>query len=539
MLPPGERVLVAVSGGKDSLAVWDILRELGYEADGFCIGLGIGDYSERLDGDVRRSPSPRRGAGRSRSSTCARSTASTSRPPPTSPSACRARRAACRSATCSTTPPAAAATTPSPPATTSTTRPRCCSATCCGGTTEYLGRQLPVLPERRRLPAQGQAAGAPGRAGDGGVVRAAGHRLPGRGVPDGGGQQAPRLQGGAQRDRGGEPRAPSTPSTSGSSTEPPTRFAPATAQDERARSARASAAAPRRPGRCAPSAGSSSGPAGAEPVAVHRPRAGVAGDGLMSRLLARRASRCCCSTRSGAATSSPSPTAASSTPTPASSPTTTCIGQPEGVTVRSSTNGARYTAVRPDAVRLRAQDAPRRPGHLSEGPRADPAARRHLPRRPGAGVGRRLGRLLGGAAPRRRRGGRLRAPRGLRQPGPQERRGLPRRRGRSTRYRVEVRDVYEGIDERDLDRVVLDLPEPWRVVPHPVEALHAGGILVAYTPPIARPPSSATRSTTRRSASPRPSRSCTGPGTSRGRRCGPTTAWSPTPGSSPSARLLG
>ncbi len=29
MLRPGERVLVAVSGGKDSLAVWDILRELG------------------------------------------------------------------------------------------------------------------------------------------------------------------------------------------------------------------------------------------------------------------------------------------------------------------------------------------------------------------------------------------------------------------------------------------------------------------------------------------------------------------------------
>jgi uncharacterized protein (TIGR00269 family) len=43
MLSPGQRVLVAISGGKDSLAVWDILRDLGYEADGFCIGLGIGD----------------------------------------------------------------------------------------------------------------------------------------------------------------------------------------------------------------------------------------------------------------------------------------------------------------------------------------------------------------------------------------------------------------------------------------------------------------------------------------------------------------
>ncbi|MET0325213.1 MAG: tRNA(Ile)-lysidine synthetase [Ilumatobacteraceae bacterium] len=46
MLQPGERVLVAVSGGKDSLAVWDVLVELGYEADGLYIGLGIGEYSD-------------------------------------------------------------------------------------------------------------------------------------------------------------------------------------------------------------------------------------------------------------------------------------------------------------------------------------------------------------------------------------------------------------------------------------------------------------------------------------------------------------
>ena len=34
MLRPDDRVLVAVSGGKDSLAVWDLLTELGYRADG-------------------------------------------------------------------------------------------------------------------------------------------------------------------------------------------------------------------------------------------------------------------------------------------------------------------------------------------------------------------------------------------------------------------------------------------------------------------------------------------------------------------------
>ena len=52
------------------------------------------------------------------------------------------------------------------------------------------------------------------------------------------------------------------------------------------------------------------------------------------------------------------------------------------------------------------------------------------------------------------------------------------------RYRVEGRDVYEGIAETDLDRVVLDLPEPWRVVKHAEAALRPGGIIVAYVPSI-------------------------------------------------------
>lgn len=49
---------------------------------------------------------------------------------------------------------------------------------------------------------------------------------------------------------------------------------------------------------------------------------------------------------------------------------------------------------------------------------------------------------------------------------------------------VEVRDVYEGIDATALDRVLLDLPEPWRVVKHAEEAMHTGGILLAYLPTI-------------------------------------------------------
>lgn len=46
MLSADDRILVAVSGGKDSLAVWDILTDLGYAADGLYIGLGIGEYSD-------------------------------------------------------------------------------------------------------------------------------------------------------------------------------------------------------------------------------------------------------------------------------------------------------------------------------------------------------------------------------------------------------------------------------------------------------------------------------------------------------------
>ena len=52
------------------------------------------------------------------------------------------------------------------------------------------------------------------------------------------------------------------------------------------------------------------------------------------------------------------------------------------------------------------------------------------------------------------------------------------------KYHTELRDCYEGIDERDIDRVVLDLPEPWRVVPHAMEALRPGGIFIAYCPSI-------------------------------------------------------
>ncbi len=50
MFTPDEKILVAVSGGKDSLSLWDILLRLGYQADGLYISLGIDggvDYSRQ------------------------------------------------------------------------------------------------------------------------------------------------------------------------------------------------------------------------------------------------------------------------------------------------------------------------------------------------------------------------------------------------------------------------------------------------------------------------------------------------------------
>jgi tRNA (adenine57-N1/adenine58-N1)-methyltransferase len=53
-----------------------------------------------------------------------------------------------------------------------------------------------------------------------------------------------------------------------------------------------------------------------------------------------------------------------------------------------------------------------------------------------------------------------------------------------SRYLVEIRDIYEGIDEQGVDRIVRDLPEPWRVVEHAEKSLRPGGIICCYLPTI-------------------------------------------------------
>lgn len=54
MFGKDQRILVAVSGGKDSLALWEILLKLGYKADALYVNLGIGNYSERSQEKAQR-----------------------------------------------------------------------------------------------------------------------------------------------------------------------------------------------------------------------------------------------------------------------------------------------------------------------------------------------------------------------------------------------------------------------------------------------------------------------------------------------------
>jgi tRNA-5-methyluridine54 2-sulfurtransferase len=56
-----DEVLVAVSGGKDSLALWDVLLDMGYKVAGLYLGLGIGGYSTRSQ-QVVEAFAERRGA---------------------------------------------------------------------------------------------------------------------------------------------------------------------------------------------------------------------------------------------------------------------------------------------------------------------------------------------------------------------------------------------------------------------------------------------------------------------------------------------
>ena len=54
----------------------------------------------------------------------------------------------------------------------------------------------------------------------------------------------------------------------------------------------------------------------------------------------------------------------------------------------------------------------------------------------------------------------------------------------SENVKLKNKDVTEGIDEQDVDAVVLDLATPWLVVPHACSALKGSGTIVSFSPTI-------------------------------------------------------
>lgn len=64
------------------------------------------------------------------------------------------------------------------------------------------------------------------------------------------------------------------------------------------------------------------------------------------------------------------------------------------------------------------------------------------------------------------------------------RRNINRYFGPAANWSVTLGDVAAELTETEIDRVVLDLPEPWQVIPAAYRALRPGGILLAYLPTV-------------------------------------------------------
>jgi len=56
--------------------------------------------------------------------------------------------------------------------------------------------------------------------------------------------------------------------------------------------------------------------------------------------------------------------------------------------------------------------------------------------------------------------------------------------GASPQWMLTRGNAYLGVPARNADRLFIDVPEPWRVVPHAASALRPGGVLVGYVPTI-------------------------------------------------------
>jgi tRNA (adenine57-N1/adenine58-N1)-methyltransferase len=54
--------------------------------------------------------------------------------------------------------------------------------------------------------------------------------------------------------------------------------------------------------------------------------------------------------------------------------------------------------------------------------------------------------------------------------------------GDAPHWLLKVADAFEGLKERGIDRLIVDLAEPWRLLAEGGEALRPGGIFVGYVP---------------------------------------------------------
>ncbi len=68
-------------------------------------------------------------------------------------------------------------------------------------------------------------------------------------------------------------------------------------------------------------------------------------------------------------------------------------------------------------------------------------------------------------------------------------RNIERYMGVVGNFKLRIADIFEGIHQEDLqpglfDRIVLDLSEPWQVVPHAVQGLRCGGLYLSFVPTI-------------------------------------------------------
>jgi len=59
-----------------------------------------------------------------------------------------------------------------------------------------------------------------------------------------------------------------------------------------------------------------------------------------------------------------------------------------------------------------------------------------------------------------------------------------KRAGLDEYVEFKLKDIRKGIDEQDLDAVVLDMPDPWNVAPLAYEALSSGGAIACFVPTV-------------------------------------------------------